>query len=141
MDGEEKKLAKQSRYKPEYCQKLIDFMAQGYSLKAFGPEVKVCRDTLYEWMKVHPEFKEAHELGYMSALKFFETMLISCARGVIPEQLKRHGSKKLDITAIIFALKTRFHEEYGERLKQDINTNAPSQVVIMIPDNGKAKPE
>lgn len=106
-------------YKPEYCELLIKTMKQGYSLASFAGDIGKSRDTVYNWMKKYPEFKEAHQVGKQLALKFFETMLINCTMGIIPEQLKQLGSKKIDVTAVIFALKTRFHKDYGETQKID----------------------
>ena len=109
----------QDSYKPEYCDQLIDFMKKGYSLSSFGAEIKKCRMTLYRWMEKYPEFDQAHKIGKQSALKFFETMLVNASMGIVPSQLKALGSKKIDITAVIFALKTRFHQDYGEQQKID----------------------
>lgn len=106
-------------YKPEYCEMIVEFMKQGYSLGSFGAHIGKTTKTLKEWARKYPEFGEAHALGKQQAFKFYETMLASCAMGIIPEQLKAKGSKKLDISAIIFALKTRFHQEYGERQEID----------------------
>jgi hypothetical protein len=106
-------------YKPEYCSQIIEFMKKGYSLASFGAEIRKTRQTLYNWIKTHQDFKEAHDIGKQSALKFFETMLINASMGIIPDQLRRAGATKLDVTAIIFALKTRFHQDYGEYQKLD----------------------
>lgn len=48
-----------TKYKEEYCDMLIDHMAEGYSFETFGAVVDVCKDTLYEWVKVHEEFSDA----------------------------------------------------------------------------------
>jgi transposase len=50
-----------SKYKPEYCQKLIDHMSEGDSFESFAVRVDVSRGTLYEWLKVHPDFFNAKE--------------------------------------------------------------------------------
>jgi len=119
-------------YKPEYCQDLIDFMKKGYSLASFGAEIGRSRETLYQWMKKYPEFGEAHKVGKQAALKFFETMLINATMGTIPNQLKALGSKKLDIAAIIFALKTRFHLDYGEKQQIDHSSRDGSMSPTVI---------
>lgn len=122
----------QDTFKSEYCQQLIDFMKKGYSLASFGAEIGRSRETLYEWMRSHPEFKEAHQIGKQSALKFFETMLINCTMGTIPQQLQNMGSKKLDVSAIIFALKTRFHLDYGEKQYVDHTSSDGSMSPTVI---------
>ncbi len=50
-------------YKPEYCQMLIDHMAQGLSFESFGGVVDVSKQTLYDWEKVNPEFLDAKKRG------------------------------------------------------------------------------
>lgn len=50
-------------YKPEYCEMLIDHMAEGFSFWTFGAKVRVCKKTLLNWMRDHPRFKQAREIG------------------------------------------------------------------------------
>jgi DNA-binding XRE family transcriptional regulator len=50
-------------YDPSYCQIAIDFMAQGYSQTALAGHLSISKDTLYEWMKVHPEFSDAIKIA------------------------------------------------------------------------------
>jgi hypothetical protein len=130
-------------YRPEYCQDLIDFMKKGYSLASFGAEVRKSRETLYQWMKKYPDFGEAHKIGKQAALKFFETMLINATMGTIPNQLKAMGSKKLDISAIIFALKTRFHLDYGEKQYIDHSSSdgsmSPKSLSDFYKDHAKSE--
>lgn len=106
-------------YKPEYCQEIVKYMSQGYSLSSYGATIGKTLQTLKNWSNKYPDFAEAHQLGKQSAMKFFEIMLVNASMGIIPDQLKRMGATKYEISAIIFALKTRFHKEYGE--KTEIN--------------------
>jgi hypothetical protein len=48
-----------SQYRPEYCQAVIDFTSQGFSLTAFAGSIRVAKDTVYEWIKVHAQFSDA----------------------------------------------------------------------------------
>ncbi len=52
-----------TKYNPEYCQQLIDHMAQGNPFETFGVLIGTHRDTLFEWAKVHPEFSDAKKRG------------------------------------------------------------------------------
>lgn len=80
----------------------------GMSYHSFAGSIGVCRDTLYEWEKEEPEFAQAKKDAMQSAFNFWEKLLVA----------KAYGQKKdIDITAVIFALKTRFHKEYGEYQK------------------------
>lgn len=110
--AEHKKRGFPSAYKPEMCERLIEHMSKGYSFASFGAEVKCSRQNLYLWCDEYPEFKQAKESGTAAALKFFEQRLIAKISG---QDVRGFDYKKCDVTALIFALKTRFHREYGEQ--------------------------
>ena len=73
-----------SKYKQEYCLKLIKFMEEGYSFDAFAGEVDVDRSTIHRWKHEHPEFKEAYDVGSAKSQKVWEGIGISGAKGWIP---------------------------------------------------------
>lgn len=50
-----------TKYLPEYCEKLIAHGKEGRSLKAFAAEVCVNMDTVYNWIKLFPDFSEAYQ--------------------------------------------------------------------------------
>ena len=54
-----------SKYKPEYCDLLIEHMDSGMTYTSFAghPLVRVTRDCLYKWEKEYPEFLYAKEVG------------------------------------------------------------------------------
>lgn len=54
-------------YRPEYCDKVIEWGKQGKSKTWIASEIGVTRETLYEWERVHPEFSDA-----MARAKVFE---------------------------------------------------------------------
>lgn len=56
-------IGRPTKYKPEYCQKLIEHMALGYSYEAFAGKVDVAIDTLYNWEQLFPDFSEAKKEG------------------------------------------------------------------------------
>lgn len=83
-DGQVEKVGqgRPTKYKQEYCQMLIDHMEQGKSLESFvavlyrhtSGAVRVCRKTLYNWMRDYPEFQEARDFGNDLSLDFWEEM-------------------------------------------------------------------
>jgi hypothetical protein len=112
-------------YRPEYCQELIEHMSKGFSYITWGPSKRprISVSAMYEWEKRHPEWLEAKKIGYSEGLRFFETLLI----------LKAHDSgKKHDMTAALFALRTRFHKEYGEFQKIDHTSSDGSLSVNFV---------
>jgi transposase-like protein len=52
-----------SKYKPEYAEKLLEFMATGASVMEAAAKLKISRDTLYRWAKEHTEFGDALQAG------------------------------------------------------------------------------
>jgi hypothetical protein len=123
--------APQCKYRPEYCQKLIDHMTKGLSVSTFGKSIGVSRATVYEWISTIPEFKEAHELAIQHAQEFFEVRLSAKIAG---QDIKGIDTKKIDTTALIFALKTRFHETYGD--KAQLVGSGEIKIVIDKDDEG-----
>lgn len=114
-------MTRETSYRQEYCEELIEWMAKGKSYIAWGANhsPRFSYVTQYNWEKQFPEWKEAKKIGYALGLTYYENLLQACLVGVIPPELKKHGSKGVNITAAIFVLKTRFHKEYGEISKID----------------------
>lgn len=48
-----------TKYKPEYCEKVVEVLGAGGFNVTFCAEVGISEDTFYEWVKVHREFSEA----------------------------------------------------------------------------------
>ncbi len=53
-----------TEYKPEFCQMLIDWMAEGKTIKDFAKHLKVTKETVSRWGRIHPEFLEAKDMGH-----------------------------------------------------------------------------
>lgn len=92
-------------YKPEYCQMLIEHMAQGGSFEGFAGTIRVSSEVLYDWIERHQEFLQAKKDGFAASRVFWEQTMADQARGKI------NGSS----TALIFALKNRFPKDYRDR--------------------------
>lgn len=48
-----------TEYKPEYCEQVIAWGAQGKSITWMAGMLDISRECIYEWMRVHPEFSDA----------------------------------------------------------------------------------
>src|SRR5882672_4642618 len=55
-----KRPGKPTKYKPEYCDEIIDSGIRGLTFKEFASQIDVHTDTLLEWRNVHKEFKSAY---------------------------------------------------------------------------------
>ena len=68
-------------YRQEYCQRVIELMAEGRSLDGCAAMLGVHPDSLNEWQWVHPEFSVAVRAGRAAATAFWETRLLDVAQG------------------------------------------------------------
>jgi hypothetical protein len=73
-----------TKYDPEYCDALVKHLEEGLSFEAFAGVCKVAVDTLYEWMKVHPEFSEAKKIGEAGGRLFWEKVGRAGMTGRVP---------------------------------------------------------
>lgn len=76
-----------TRYDPKYCDMVIERAKNGKSFESFGSEVHCHRDTLYEWIKVHPEFSDAKKIAEQYLLDFYEEATRNAAVGIVPAPL------------------------------------------------------
>lgn len=65
-----------TKYKPDYCEMLIDHMSRGFSYESFAGKISVCRGTLYIWEKEHEAFFNAKKIGVAKCLEWWETQAI-----------------------------------------------------------------
>jgi 7-cyano-7-deazaguanine synthase in queuosine biosynthesis len=59
-------------YKKEFCEKVIELGKQGYSIAEMGLELGVCKQTIYSYMKIHPEFMDAMRVAVSFAQAWYE---------------------------------------------------------------------
>ena len=50
-------------YRPEYCERVIEFGLDGKLPAQMASKLGVCKDTLHEWARVHAEFSDAFTLA------------------------------------------------------------------------------
>lgn len=110
--SEKNPIGRPSKYKPEYCEQLIEHMASGLSFESFAAIVDVNQDTLHEWAKVHEEFSEAKKAAYMKNLLFWEKLGVdhiinSSESESYGEGQSRSSSKSLNSAVYIFNMKNR----------------------------------
>ena len=101
-------IGRPTKYKAEYCQKLVDFMAQGYSKEATAAHLDISKDTLYNWDKKHQAFSDAIREGEIKSRLFWEKTGMAGMLGKLPgfnattwifNMKNRHGwADKKDLT-------------------------------------------
>ncbi len=90
-------------YDPAYCERVVEFLADGYSLAAFAGEIGVARSTVYKWADEHPEFSDAIKIAQARSVLAWEKRLRSLST-----------SGEGNPTAIIFGLKNRASDEWRD---------------------------
>jgi transposase len=68
-------------YKPEFCHRIVELMAEGRSLDGCASILGVNPDSLYVWQNKYPAFSEAVRIGRAASTTFWETRLLEVAKG------------------------------------------------------------
>lgn len=98
---EKRPVGRPTDYKPEYCDLVIEHMAKGYSFESFAGLVDAHKDTIYEWLKSHPEFTDAKKKATDKCRLFWESVGI--------EGVWNHPEEKtLNTGNYVFQMKNRF---------------------------------
>ena len=112
MEKVKRPVGRPSKYRPEYCDMVVDHMSEGASLTSFAAEIDVSRETISEWSRVHPEFSVAVKKGKAKCAAWWE-------------RLGRTGAMGGDVnpTLVIFGLKNM--AAYDWRDKQELAHTSP----------------
>jgi len=97
-------LGRPSTYDPAYCEQIIDYMSNGYSVTAFAGSIGVARSTVYKWADEHPDFSDALKSAQAKSSIWWEDCLRDIAQG-----------KDGNATAAIFGLKNRSADEWRDK--------------------------
>jgi len=116
-----------TKYDPRYCDEVIDFLANGYSVTAFAGDIRVSRSTVYKWAEENEAFSDALKVGQAASALWWENRLRDTAE-------KGEGNA----TAAIFGLKNRAADDWRDKREVD-NTSSdgsmtPQTIVIKAAD-------
>jgi hypothetical protein len=100
-----RKLGRPSKYDPSYCELVLELGATGKSRAQIAASIGVDRDTLKEWVKVHPEFS--------AALKAAKDLELAWWENAGQVNMTRQGFNSV---AYIFQMKNRFRDDYSEKV-------------------------
>jgi len=111
-----------TKYRPEYCEQVIQMGKEGKSVAQWCSQFEICRFTIDQWCKDYPEFSDA----------------FTRARSEMQAHLERMGYEGLgskDFNANLFkiTMQARFREDYTER--REVKNSG--QVVVISPDAAK----
>lgn len=93
-----------TKYRPEYCDAVIEYMRDGASLTSFAAQIGVARSSLNEWCEHHPDFSDAVKIGKAQCAAWWE-------------RLGRAGAQGADVnpTLVIFGLKNMAENDWKDR--------------------------
>jgi hypothetical protein len=97
----EYRFGRPTEYKPEYCEAVIEYMAQGYSLSAFAGSIRKSRQAVYEWITEHRDFGDAVSRARSTRVTALERKLLASRKGA-------------ETTAAIFALRNADPSEWRD---------------------------
>lgn len=99
-------------------------MADGLSYESFAGKLRVCRDTLYNWEKLFPEFSYSKKVGKEASLLKWETIGLDAVEGRI---------EKFSAPTYIFTMKNRF--EWKDKTETENKTTVETSRLVINFDN------
>lgn len=99
--------SRRPKYKPEYCERLVEFGERGESVIAFCADIGIGKTSFYEWCQKYPAFEAAAHVSKMKACAFWERLGINI---MMNEPLSRSNKKTGDRVVWMFFMKNRFRE-------------------------------
>jgi len=115
------------KYKKAYCKIAENVLAEGFSMAVVAADCDVTRETIYNWMENHPEFFDSIKRGQQKGQAYYERLLKAKVAG---QKVKNFDPKLSDTACLIFALKTRFHKDFGNKDKLDVTQTAEIKIHI-----------
>jgi|SRR3954464_5532491 hypothetical protein len=124
-------MGKPTKYKPEFCERLITHMSQGLSFESFAGSLSVCKQTVYNWRKLQKDFGIAFGIGIEKSRLFWER-----------KGLEALHDKSINPAIWIFTMKCRFRDEWGEKLPEKSDESVSlNDLKILIEHAGLLKAE
>ena len=133
-----------TKFKPEYCEELIEHMKEGLSFEAFAGKLEVSKQTLYNWCETNIEFQEAKEIATEQSRLFWEQQGKDGLYKITETTEDEDGNevtttKIMNPTIWIFNMKNRFgwrDKQPGEEDKtihfDDISKKSDSEIESRI---------
>lgn len=112
------KTGRPSKYRPEFCQDVVEYMGQGFSKEAFAGKIGVSSQQIYRWMKKHKQFRTAIRKAENACQNFWEELGIRLV-------LAGQGNA----TAWIFNMKNRFRKTgWADITKNETTIKLPKPI-------------
>ncbi len=133
MVSPERSFMTMEKYRPEFCQMLIDHMSQSKSYDSFPAavykkyKIHIGLTTMYDWEKRHQEWAEAKETAKCLSLDFMESRAAAKMSG---QKIEGINAKDIDAYVLMGMLKTRFYKIYGDKVQHDISDDTKQAIKL-----------
>lgn len=68
-------------YRPEYCEKVIEYGKEGLLPVSMASRLRVTKETLHQWARVHPAFSDAFNEARIHCESFHMERAVQTAHG------------------------------------------------------------
>jgi transposase-like protein len=109
-----------SKYKPEYCERILEMAAEGASMAEYAAEFGIDRTTLFDWRDQHEEFSTALARAKILEQAWFER-----------EARMNMKNKEFNANLWYRSALSRFRDDYAEKRITEVSG----------PDGGAIKTE
>lgn len=108
-----------SKYKPEYCERILEMAAEGCSMAEYAAEFGIDRTTLFDWRDQHEEFSTALTRAKVLEQSWWER-----------EARMNVKNKEFNANLWYRCAASRFRDDYTERKSTEVSGpgGAPLQV-------------
>jgi len=109
----EKKIHGNSKYKPEYCERVIEMGKQGFSKEQMSSALGVGWDCFDNWAKSHEDFNQAIRTAIQEELSYWENLGLQ-------NIVEAPGGQRLNGAVYNKIMAARFPRKYSERNKVEL---------------------
>lgn len=117
-----RKFGRPVSYRPEFCERVVEMGAQGFSLAQIATGIGVVRKTLYEWEDTYPDFCDAMTQARELSLTWWEQQ---AQNGLV-------STKDFNFNANLWhkCMIGRFPKDYRDQIKHEFTGPGGGPVAV-----------
>lgn len=121
-----------TKYDPEYCEQLIEHMSKGLSFEAFAGHVGVSKQTIYDWVDRHEEFKEAKDIATEKCRLWWESVGI---KHIVTRSKSEQGigSKSTSLNSQVWTINMKNRFGWRDRQPDEVDTTVVNNITNVQP--------
>lgn len=112
-----------TKYKPEYCEMVVEHMKNGKSLTSFAASIGAYRDIIYAWQRANPEFLHACKHAQALSQQWFEDFANQAMTGRLFDPEYKGKYDKYNPNMLQFLMSRRFRDYNKETQKDESSKN------------------